>query len=245
MPSRYIITHILGINGIETDFVWLIWYISAIYFQIRSAYCVDKSWWNMPFIETRHGDGVADGAVAMLLRLWLQGAALWRQTFLKNTILTPSKQRVWVINDKTPFTALVISETELCWIGDKPLRNQWYYWFITIIVITGIIVFSTTSLLRLMHQPTTVYYVSYVTTQLCNVVTFIVPVCNSYWFYKQPSIPNLDTHIYCGLGCEWLPPQLINALVYIIKSSKMQILTCMVIASVHVYAHKWETQFTI
>ena len=32
----------------------------------------------MPFKETRLGDGVADDAVAMLLPLWLQAAALWR-----------------------------------------------------------------------------------------------------------------------------------------------------------------------
>ena len=34
------------------------------------------SWWNVSFKETRYGDGVADGAVTILLRLWLHAAAL-------------------------------------------------------------------------------------------------------------------------------------------------------------------------
>ena len=41
-------------------------------------HCIAESWWNMPFKGTRHGNGVADGAVAKLLRLWHRAWALWR-----------------------------------------------------------------------------------------------------------------------------------------------------------------------
>ena len=47
-------------------------------FQIRNLFhCVVESWWNMPFKGTRHGNGVADGAVAKLLQLWQHASALW------------------------------------------------------------------------------------------------------------------------------------------------------------------------
>ena len=47
--------------------------------QIRNLFhCVAESWWNMPFKGTRHGNGVTDGAVAKLLRLWQHASALWR-----------------------------------------------------------------------------------------------------------------------------------------------------------------------
>ena len=47
-------------------------------FQIRNSFhCVAKSWWKVSFKATRHGIGVADGAVAKLLRLWQHASALW------------------------------------------------------------------------------------------------------------------------------------------------------------------------
>ena len=54
-------------------------YFALHIFQIRILrHCVDESWWNMLFKETRLGDGVADDAVATLIPLWLHAAALWR-----------------------------------------------------------------------------------------------------------------------------------------------------------------------
>ena len=48
-------------------------------FQIGNLFhCVVDSWWNMPFKGTRHGNGVADGAVAKRLLLWQHASALWR-----------------------------------------------------------------------------------------------------------------------------------------------------------------------
>ena len=48
-------------------------------FQIRNLFhCVAESWWNMPFKGTQLDNGVADGAVAKLLRLWQHVSALWR-----------------------------------------------------------------------------------------------------------------------------------------------------------------------
>ena len=80
------ITHMLCINGIEMTFVWLIRYTFALHiFPIRNLlHCVDESWWDMPFKETRLGDGVVDNAVAtivMLLPLWLHAESLWRHVF--------------------------------------------------------------------------------------------------------------------------------------------------------------------
>ena len=50
-------------------------------FQIGNLFhCVVDSWWNMPFKGTRHGNGVADGAVAKRLQLWQHASALWRHT---------------------------------------------------------------------------------------------------------------------------------------------------------------------
>ena len=54
-------------------------YFALHIFQIRNLlHCVDESWWNVAFKETRLGDGVADDAVGMLLPLWLNAVALWR-----------------------------------------------------------------------------------------------------------------------------------------------------------------------
>ena len=48
-------------------------------FQIGNLFhCIVDSWWNMPFKGTRHGNGVADGAVAKRLLLWQHASALWR-----------------------------------------------------------------------------------------------------------------------------------------------------------------------
>ena len=79
LRSRFYRTHI-KYKRIWGDFclVNLIYFALHI-FQIRNfLYCVDESWWNMPFKDTRLGDDVADDAVAMLLPLWLHVAALWR-----------------------------------------------------------------------------------------------------------------------------------------------------------------------
>ena len=56
----------------------LIYFVLHIFHIRNLLHCVDKSWWNMPFKETRLGDGVADDAVAMVLPLWLHAVALWR-----------------------------------------------------------------------------------------------------------------------------------------------------------------------
>ena len=58
------------------DGSWLMYLTQQIYsylhiFQTRSLFhCVAESWWNMPFKGTRHGNGMADGVIAKLLRLW-------------------------------------------------------------------------------------------------------------------------------------------------------------------------------
>ena len=84
-------------------------------------HCVAESWWNMPFKGMGHGNGVAGGAVAKLLRFWHHASALWRHAvwirivtslnarmgyeypLLKhgfiNMIRTPSKQ--WGMCDKS------------------------------------------------------------------------------------------------------------------------------------------------
>ena len=60
-------------NLIQKSYKWL------HIFKIRNwIHCVAESWWNMPFKETRHGHGVADGTAAKLLRLWQHALALWR-----------------------------------------------------------------------------------------------------------------------------------------------------------------------
>ena len=66
------ITHILCL-------VNLIFFALHIFQICNLFHCIDESWWNMPFKETQLSDGVAGGAVAMLLPLWLYAAALWRQ----------------------------------------------------------------------------------------------------------------------------------------------------------------------
>ena len=49
------------------------------YFSIGNLFhCFADSWWNMPFKGTRHGNDVADGAVAKRLLLWQHASALWR-----------------------------------------------------------------------------------------------------------------------------------------------------------------------
>ena len=51
-------------------------YFALHIYPIRNLlHGVDESRWNMPFKETRLGDGVADDAVAMLLPLRLHAAA--------------------------------------------------------------------------------------------------------------------------------------------------------------------------
>ena len=81
MRSRFYHTHIMYTrNWNDCCLVNLIYSASHI-FEIRNLrHCVNESWWNMPFKETRLGDGVADDTVAILLPLWLHAAALWRHT---------------------------------------------------------------------------------------------------------------------------------------------------------------------
>ena len=77
------ITYILCTHGIAMALMYLIQktYSLLHIFQIRNLFhCFAESWWNMPFKGTRHGNGVADGAVAKLLRLWHHSSALWRHS---------------------------------------------------------------------------------------------------------------------------------------------------------------------
>ena len=78
MRSRFYHTHIMY-KGNWDDFCLVnsIYFALHIFLIFNLLHCVDESWWNMPFKETRLGDGVADDAVAMLLPLWLHAAALW------------------------------------------------------------------------------------------------------------------------------------------------------------------------
>ena len=75
------ITHIMyKRNWNDWCLVNLIYSASHIFQICDLLHCVDESWWNVPFKETRLGEGVADDAVAMLLPLWLHAWALWRHT---------------------------------------------------------------------------------------------------------------------------------------------------------------------
>ena len=77
------ICHIHILYKQNWDSSWLMNLTPKIYlwlhiFQIRNLFhCVAESWWNMPFKGTRHGNGVTDGAVAKLLRLWRHASAFW------------------------------------------------------------------------------------------------------------------------------------------------------------------------
>ena len=48
----------------------------------------------MPFKGTRHGNGVAGGAVAKLLPLWQHMSALWRQAVWKRIVT--SSHNAWM-----------------------------------------------------------------------------------------------------------------------------------------------------
>ena len=66
-------------------------------FQIRNLFhCVAESRWNMPFKGSRHGNGVVDGAVAKLLRLWQHASALWRHAVRIRIVM--STMHEWVMN---------------------------------------------------------------------------------------------------------------------------------------------------
>ena len=56
---------------------WFSFSFSYIGFKFL-LHCVNTYWWNMSFKETLHCDGVAGGAVSMLLRFWMHAATLWR-----------------------------------------------------------------------------------------------------------------------------------------------------------------------
>ena len=83
-PVRSRFYHIHTMYKRNWDSSWLMNLTQKSYsglhiFQIRNLFhCIAESWWNMPFKGTRHGNGVADGAVAKLLRLWQHASALWR-----------------------------------------------------------------------------------------------------------------------------------------------------------------------
>ena len=122
MRSRFYHTHVMYQRNWDGSCLVNLTYFPLRIFQIRSLlHCVDESWWDMPFKESRHGDGVADDSVAMLLLLWLHydvtqfEYVLWRHTVpgqvmnihyqtwiaqgrFTNIILTPSKQ--WDMCDK-------------------------------------------------------------------------------------------------------------------------------------------------
>ena len=81
MRSHFYHTHIMYKRNWDGFCLVNLIYFALHIFQIRNLlHCVDESWWNMPFNETRLGDGVAEDAVAMLLPLWLHAAALWRHS---------------------------------------------------------------------------------------------------------------------------------------------------------------------
>ena len=87
MRSRFYHTHIMYQRNWDGSCLVNLTYFPLCFFQIGNLlHCVDEFWWNMPFKETGHGDGVADDAVAMLLLLWLHydvtqfEYVLWRHT---------------------------------------------------------------------------------------------------------------------------------------------------------------------
>ena len=62
-------------------------YLKSHIFQIPNLFhCVAESWWNMPFKGTRHGNGIADAAVAKPLRLWQHATELWRHAVWIRTV---------------------------------------------------------------------------------------------------------------------------------------------------------------
>ena len=97
MRCRFYQTHIMyKRNWNDCCLVNLIYSTSHI-FQIRILlHCIDGSWWNMPFKETRLGDGVADDAFALLLPLWLHAAALWCHTVWIRIV---TSHNVWMGNE--------------------------------------------------------------------------------------------------------------------------------------------------
>ena len=83
---------------LETEIRWLLsgWFniLLVTYFLILNLlHCVDESWWNIPFKDTWHGDGVADGVVAMSVQLWLRAIALWRHAV---TIRIVASHNAWM-----------------------------------------------------------------------------------------------------------------------------------------------------
>ena len=88
--SRFYHIHVLYKRNL--DGFWLMnltqksyWYLHIS--QIRNLfYCVAESWWNMPFKGTRHGKGMADVALAKLLRLSQHASVVLLWSWLPNPL---------------------------------------------------------------------------------------------------------------------------------------------------------------
>ena len=94
MRSRFYHTQIMYKRNWDCSCLVNLIYFAQHIFQIHNLlHCVDESWWNMPFKETRLCDGVADDAVAKLLPLWLHAAALWRHAVW---ILIVTSHNAWM-----------------------------------------------------------------------------------------------------------------------------------------------------
>ena len=154
MRSRFYHTHMMYNRNWDDLCLFNLIYFALHIFQIRNLpHCVHKSWWNMPFKETRLGDGVVDNAVAMLLPLWLH-AALWRHAVwirivrshnswmgyeyslqnmnrprrFTNIIITPSKQ--WSVCENNAYHFFNLFMTPLQqWLKIR-LEGSWYPWFV-------------------------------------------------------------------------------------------------------------------
>ena len=130
MRSRFYHTHFTCKRNWDDFCLVDLIYFALHIFQIRNLlHCVDESWWNMPFKETRLVDGVADDAVAMLLwrhTVWIRIVTshnAWMgyeysiqnlnrpcQGRFTNMILTPSKQ--WGVCDNV-YIDMNFTETEI------------------------------------------------------------------------------------------------------------------------------------
>ena len=106
----------------------LIYFALHIFHIWNLLLCIDESWWNMPFKETRLGDGVADDAVAMLLPLWLHAAALWRTQF--EYILWGHTMHEWFINihyktwiPQGRFTNMILTPSKQWSVCDNDLKR--------------------------------------------------------------------------------------------------------------------------
>ena len=129
MCSCFYHTHIMyKLNWDDLCLFHLIYFALHIFHIWNLLLCIDESWWNMPFKETRLGDGVADDAVAMLLPLWLHAAALWRTQF--EYILWGHTMHEWFINihyktwiPQGRFTNMILTPSKQWSVCDNDLKR--------------------------------------------------------------------------------------------------------------------------